>query len=373
MKKIVLVLLLLTLCLSLFACTNDDDTSPGRAAPDADENPADGNTIDLSQIYLFERGADGTQKFNVLTGESSPLCPDPLCEEHHRRSACVFGGASMVQASGEWLYFLSYKLSTPSSVHDVLTHTGSICAYNFVTREFKVLYSVSDSVFENASFQSLFHYRDGYLYTRQRAYNSETEDYDLWSLIRVNADTGGAEVIVSASPAEYVIGIGDVLIFEDRLSVRGETTIYKTDMSYQNRVDLMTVEGLAGVYHYFSYGNYIYVNHYVAQESGPRRPALIRIEVQTGETEQVTVFPSDIIIPAMIDDWIYYVQHSDRDKGVIHRVSATGGDPEIYYEIPDFRIVFIEKVGKYIVAISQHDGERDHRVIDTETGELVVY
>jgi hypothetical protein len=376
MKKIVLVLLLLTLCLIVFACTNDK--TPERAT---DENPmraamtdADGNLIDLSKIYHFDVSFAGAYKFNVLTGSYTPICPDPLCEDHHLRSDCVFSGIMAVTAQGEWLYFAAYTHDTIFEDDDtpISIHTGSIRAYNYLTREFRMLYSVSDDVFNNAAFQRLFHYRDGYLYFLKRAFDPETEDYTLWSLTRINADTGRAEVIADATPGVYRNGIGDEIVFEDMLSVRGEAAIYKTDMSYQNRVDLITVQGLASVYNSFTYENYIYFHHYVTGENGRRKDALSRIDIETGETSKVAEFPSEPL-PLIIGDWIYFGLEHDRSEGRIYRVSAMGGEPEIYYEIPDFRILFVNNVGKYIVAISQHDGERDYRVIDTETGELVVY
>jgi hypothetical protein len=385
MKKTILVLLLLTLCLSLFACTNDSDNgdTPLRRAPDADGNPvsppvsamtdADGN-IDLSQIYLFDVGR-AEYKFSVLTGLQSHICPDPLCEEHFPWSECVFSGVMLITAQGEWFYFAAYTNHTIFEDDDtaITTHTGSVRAYNYLTREFRVLYSESDDVFNNVAFQKFLQYRNGYLYLSQRAYDTETEDYTLWSLLRVNVDTGRAEVIADATLGEYAVGIGDALVFYDMLSVRGEMTIYKTDMSYQNRVDLVTVQGLASVYNNFTYENYIYFRHYITGEDRRRKDALSRIDIETGEIERVTEFPSEPVHPWLIGDWIYFGLEHDRSEGKIYRVSATGGEPEIYYEIPDFRIVFIEKVGKYIVATLRPAGERDHRVIDTETGELVVY
>jgi hypothetical protein len=389
MKKRIIIILLLALALILFiSCTNDSNNgaAPGRAAPDAVENPlraamtdADGN-IDLSRIYLLELDLRGFQKFNVLTGSRSPVCPDPLCgdEFHASWSDCVFSGISMMTAAGEWLYF---PRNTSVTAHDKnyniisTTSTGAVCAYNLVTREFKVLYSVSDIIGQNVAFQRLFHYRDGYIYLRRQAYDPKTDDYDLWSLIRVNADTGRDEVIVDATPGEYVAGVGDVLVFEDRFSVRGETTIYKTDMSYQNRVDLITVQGLAGVYHRLKYENYIYFSHYVAAETGPRRFTISRVDIQTGEISKVAELPSAAITPFLIGDWIYYLLQSDSAKGVIHRVSAAGGEPEVYYEDSDFDFMWADGVGQHVVITYRGEsGDWSNKiVIDTETGERMVY
>jgi hypothetical protein len=383
MKKIVLVLLLLTLCLIVFASCTNNNASPERV--DADGNPisppvsattdADGN-IDLSQIYMFEVRGGSPYKFNVLTGLQSPICPDPLCEEHFPWSECVFSGIipTMTTAQGEWLYFAAVR-SNSLEVKDIaeIIFTGSVRAYNYLTREFRVLYSESGSSFQAVAFQNHFQYRDGYLYLCQRAYNAETDDYTLWSLTRVSVDTGRAEEIVSATPSEYAVGIGDALVFYDMLSVRGSTVIYKTDMSYQNRVDLVTIQDLAAVHNRFTYENYIYFHSYITGEDGRRNSVLDRINLQTGEIARVMETPSEPSSPLIIGDWIYFGLEHDRSEGRIYRVSAMGGEPEIYYEIPDFGIVFIHKVGKYIVAIFQRDGERDHRVIDTETGELVVY
>jgi hypothetical protein len=339
---------------------------------------ADGN-IDLSQIYAFAArggGAAGPSKFNVLTGLRSPICPDPLCDDHSPLSDCVFGGVSMMTAAGEWLYFAAFR-NNLLEAEDIekITYTSSVRAYNYLTREFRVLYSVSDDVFNNVAFQRFLQYRDGYLYFSRRAYDADTDDYTLWSLLRVNADTGRVEVIVNATQGMYVEGIGDELVFEDMLSVRGSTVIYKTDMSYQNRVDLVKLQGTALVNRHLTYENYIYFSHYITGEDGRRKEVLSRFDIHTGETSKVAEFPSSHIGPFLIGDWIYYVLEHDRSEGRVYRVSAAGGEPEIFYENSEYSFLWADGIGQYVVITFRTESEygNDTIVIDTETGEIVVY
>jgi hypothetical protein len=345
-----------------------------------------GSAIDLSQIYLFEWNDWTAYKFNLLTGSYTPVCTDPLCEAHYSAftDECIFSGVSALQAHGEWLYFIT-STSSSSFVNQVpiVVHTASALAYNYITGKVNVLYSVKDSVFQNVTFQRIFEYRDGHIYFMKRAFDPETEDYSLWTLFRVNVNTGRLYEICTTQ-GEYAGGIGDALLFYDMLSVRGEMTIYKTDMFYQNRVDLVTAQTWAGIVGI--YENFIYYNYPIPDRYNGNKTAFARIDIQTGESEFIMELPSMMSYVALIDGWFYYA-FGGRTECVIYRINAHGGEPEIFYENPEIGILTMISVNKYLV-ITPRGGDpsdpsnsnRSNRrnrsnkiVVDTQTGEQIVY
>jgi hypothetical protein len=85
--------------------------------------------------------------------------------------------------------------------------------------------------------------------------------------------------------------------------------------------------------------------------------------------------PSQNVNLLIIGDWIYYVMANDRSEGRIYRVSATGGEPEIYYENPEYSFLWADGVGQYVVITyrAESGGWGNKIVIDTETGERIVY
>jgi hypothetical protein len=370
-KKYILFILLSFLCLNILACTNNNNINPAPAALDGEGNP-----INLSQIYLFERNitSQTLYKYNMITGSYTPVCIDPLCEHEmvssDLSSACIFSGVQMVKSHGEWIYFAKVNMAFN---RNSMTRLSSLCAYNYVTGDFNVLYATEDG----DGFQGVFEYYDGFIYFYMAVLNKDG-GREL-ELSKVDINTKKVEHL-SIVPRVHSAMIRDIFIFSD-----GVRTVYKTDLSYRNRVDLATMPRLRNVSP-VTHGDFVYF-FAIESRGDDISDVLYSLNVNTGETEELAEMEAEggFVLPIIIGEHIYYFkweenppvyidengeEQKNRYGGKIYRIKFDGNKEEIFFEDANIVINILNAAEKYLVA-SDRMNPAEKLVFDTTTGELL--
>ena len=343
------------------------------------------NNIDLSQIYIIEKNRDILYKYNVVTGTYSPLCSDPICT-HELWSDCKFAGAFTIRMDGEWVYFpkedgLIQGADSKSKMHQ------SICSYNYVTEEYNILYKIEE--ISKTGFRGRFEYYDGYIYFYQGVPDPKVEEF---TMSRINLKTKKVENLDWSYKIWHSVIIGNELIFTD-----GIKALFKTDVYFKNRVDLIEVPKFIGNVFMQSADNFVYYESIETDKAGAKSE-LCRVNIKTGENE-ILLETTRIAYFKIINDYMYYLaedpepqiayvtdygeKYYNRYGGKIYRARLDGSELEIYYENNEqnLNIKAIENCGKYLVVtyddVVKKDGITNYQqspkkiVFDMEAGHLV--
>ncbi len=160
--------ILLVICLvSFFGC---ETTQDGYAFAD---------------IYvLMMNDSMGVQKYNILTGEQTPLCPDPICT-HTTDSACPFASASMLLMDESALYFVQDGVIYYDEQIGDHVLPQSIMRYDFDKGKVKVLCTINGTKYEGL--QGRLIHADHSIYFSVRSADDTNETFDLWKV----KDSGG--------------------------------------------------------------------------------------------------------------------------------------------------------------------------------------
>ena len=362
--------MILTLTISYVSCGSDNNFK---------------NDVDLSQIYIIEKNRDILYKYNVATGTYSPLCSDPICT-HELWSDCKFAGVFTVRMNGEWVYFPKEDgLIQGADSQNKMRQ--SICSYNYVTGEYNVLYTIEE--ISKTGFRGRFEYYDGYIYFYQGVPDSKMEEF---TMSRINVETKKVENLGWSFKIWHSVIIDNELVFSD-----GIKTLFKTDLYFKNRTELIEVPIYIGNIFMQTANNYVYYESIESYTSGAKSE-LNRINIKTGtneklfETTRIAYFKiigeyfyflSEDPEPRLLYTNEYGEKYYDRYGGKIYRSKLDGSEFELYYENDkqNINIKSIENCGKYLVTtydiVVEKNGRTDYQqssdkiVFDTETGQLV--
>jgi len=343
------------------------------------------NDIDMSQLYLIENIEQVLYKYNVTTGTYSPLCNDPLCN-HELWSDCKFSGAFTVRMYGEWIYFPKED-GLIQGADAISKMRQSICSYNYVTGEYNILYTIEE--ISKTGFRGRFEYSDGYIYFYQGVPDPEIEEF---TMSRINVKTKKVENLGWGYKRWHSVIMGEELIFTD-----GIKTLFKTDMYFKNKVDLIEVPKFIGNVFMQTTNNFIYYESIETDKTGTKSE-LCRINIKTRKNE-ILFATTRIAYFKILNDYIYYLTEDPEPQivyinqygekyynqygGKIYRAKLDGNEIEVYYEIDkqNINIKSIENCGKYLLVtydiIVEKNGVKDYQqapekiVFDTETGQLL--
>ena len=339
--------------------------------------------VNLSKIYIIDNNLnepyDPVYKYNVLTGSYTPLCQDPLCEhipaffkllDGDGRTECKFAGVLTVLMNGEWIYYHKtdeWKVHRDSSNIEVSGSIQSICAYNYVTHEFRVLYTQEFDPIHGFK-GGLTEYFDGYAYFYLASPDPQASAIHLH---RINVKTGDIEYMGFKFQYHHIGMSKDYIIFQDNLG-----NIFRTDHWFNDRVDLLTdCKGIDQAFRYTG-GGYQYFTAWVEKDRSDA-PDLYRVSIDGGEPE---IMIEDISLGYLwsIDDKLYYyvkesknerrLMHTDEDgrkyystyTGEIWRTNADGSKNEIIYVNENLDIRFFRPCGQYL-AITYNEVKPDGR------------
>ena len=373
MKKYTLIILTLLLCISTFSCGINKIGDKEITAGSLRDNVIALST-ELPQIYFFESSGDMQllNKYDVLTGSYTLVCEDQLCS-HERDSECKFAGiSSTVVTSGEWAYFT--KMENVIN-HDVFPPTAtirySVCGYNYVTSEFKVLHTSETGEIKTTS--GSVQYDEGYIYFFLASWDSEAE-YGELSLTRIVEDTGEVEFLCTV-PGVYSGAIrGDSIFYSEDFK-----TIYKADVYNNNRVDILQMPKILNTIYISGDGNFVIYQFEDDDSTGE----IYKFDMKTGESIKLFDSPSKIFSHQFIGDYMYYtlwdtnIQTEDGGiinlyKNKLYRVKLDGSsETELIYEDANENTWFtgLNTVEKYLVVNTVNVFEK--LVLDIETGEVI--
>lgn len=329
-------------------------------------------------------------KFNVLTGTSTPLCTDPLCD-HSPDSGCPFDGVTytgMLYYEDGKLYYIAQVYTDPTSF---ITNTVALKSYDLESGHTELLYQFEAP--ENWGGN-----RDigcGYFWMR---YNkSDTVEA---SAFRVRLSDGAFEQIDAdaAFPAAYY---GDEYLFYDTNKVGISTAIYSADLDGGNRRDLLAADNISIAFlDNITDDTFIYATpgeKAVTDGGGTKSVAdydvqtLWLFDIKSGETEKLADgFGSSYI--AQAGDYIYYTKAADdpplrgydknegankynRSGGILWRLDTKTGVEEKAFELPAYDLDGVElcAVGDRVVIGYANVDYDDYKVSDTGRGDFYDY
>ena len=238
-KRICALCTALVLLLSFVSCGS---------GPDAGEEASPKINYSFSDIYTFpkmtEYGKEPVtwqRKHNILTGEDTPMCPDPLCD-HKNPDECLF---SLSVSTGMifWensLYFVSAGKAYTDERTGIPTEPERIARYNCETGEVKTLCSLLMTKYEGI--QGRLVVRDGYVYftTEVADPDNRSEGYSFedakFLFRRVSIEGGPVEDLGIVRPY-FIDGVFDGKLYcQDPFKTRG---IVMIDMKTQEETVLV--------------------------------------------------------------------------------------------------------------------------------------
>lgn len=173
----------------------------------------------FADIYvLMMSDSMGIQKYNILTGEQTPLCPDPICT-HTTDSACPFASASMLLMDESALYFVQDgAIYYDEQIGDPVL-PQSIMRYDFDKGQIKVLCTINGTKYEGL--QGRLIHADHSIYFSVRSADDTNETFDLWKV----KDSGGTPKKCGITTSWTASGVHDGYAYYSDV-----TGVYRIDM-----------------------------------------------------------------------------------------------------------------------------------------------
>ncbi|MBE6551955.1 MAG: hypothetical protein E7665_07455 [Ruminococcaceae bacterium] len=307
MKKIILLILILSLILSLFSCTE----SPENVPSSGENNNTEESKIDIDSSgigYLIvninnERMQDMYKLFPE-EGVIVPLCPDSLCK--HDSDSCPFYNVNPTfKISGNTLYYL--RTSSP------IGNYSTICKYDLEKDKFEVLYTV-----ENGGCIVGFNvYKDQIFFFRQK--KGEGSEY-LMHLMKLDAATKEVTQLSEKSEADVIslfcVEYGRYYWYD--YSTSG---YFSTDADFKNRKD--DDKGANS-------RNRTLDKHYDTKVDGVvnSRPVIKVTELGRNGAEDKVILDNSGIVPAFYNGNIIYT--TTEEKTLIGNTFVNNKKKEVY-------------------------------------------
>lgn len=173
----------------------------------------------FADIYVLMMNDNmGIQKYNILTGEQTPLCPDPICT-HTTDSECPFASASMLLMDESALYFVQDgAIYYDEQIGDHVL-PQSIMRYDFDRGKVKVLCTINGTKYEGL--QGRLIHADHSVYFSVRSADDTNETFDLWKV----KDSGGTPKKCGITTSWTASGVHDGYAYYSDV-----TGVYRIDM-----------------------------------------------------------------------------------------------------------------------------------------------
>ena len=322
--------------------------------------------FDLAGVYIigkFVSGDNGIYKYNLITGTTTHLCMDPLCN-HEPHSECRFSGVMDVVIDGQWIYYikddeLRFSLDRGDKG---LERIQSICAFNYVTHEFNVLYTNVNKDGYDIFRESLAGSFNGYVYFSLPVLYSDGKEGRI--SYRVDVTTKEIEKMYENEQIHFN-KTTDYLFYYDY----EQGIIFRADHWLSNITPMLRTTD--NILHYND--EYIYFTSLMEKDIS-ENPDLYRMCIHTFEKELILrdLFAATIRI---IEDYVYYIVPFQYDEigsvfidsngmerrknfiGEIWRAKIGSGEHEMIYCDENLNIDFIQAVGQYLVVTYKEERE----------------
>lgn len=145
--------------------------------------------LTFEDIYIVLPGEkpreDPFAKYNILTGERTPLCPDPVCK-HTSEDGCLFTNVMSYGVDGSDVFFVHQGKIYKDVETGVAVQPETILHYNYDTGEIRELCTVPGTRFDGI--QGGLRFSENYIYYCRRSGDPRENLNELWRVSR-----GGGE------------------------------------------------------------------------------------------------------------------------------------------------------------------------------------
>jgi len=251
----------------------------------------------------------GIQKYNILTGEQTPLCPDPICE-HTSDSECPFASAAMILTDESELYFVQDgAIYYDDQIGDYVL-PQSIMRYDFKKGQVKVLCTINSTKYEGL--QGRLIHSGNNIYFSVRSADDTNETFDLWKV----KDTGGTPKKLGITTSWTAGGVNNGYAYYSDV-----TGVYRIDMKKKEMEYLLQAdEGkLIAIYFFDKDGGAYCVEN---SQSGSAV-----IYIKAGENPVRIMEGMDISYMAISGDTICYSEGND-----LYTISQDHKNKALLYE-----------------------------------------
>lgn len=188
---------------------------------------SDNNTVETTYYFYLSDGV--LYKYNLLTGDSSAVCTDPVCSHD---SDCFFAEANYVCVHENTIFFSKSDTRTLSEENGLKYITESICSFDYASGKSLELCKIKSGT--DSSLQGMIEYYDGYIYFYRQTPDPEVTEFSLY---RVSASGGAPENMGVSVPGWHSAVYNDRLYFCDDVN-----TLYSTDLYGNNRTNEVILE-----------------------------------------------------------------------------------------------------------------------------------
>lgn len=310
---------------------------------------SDNNTVETT--YYFYLTAGVLYKYNLLTGDTSPVCTDPVCVHD---SECFFAEVNYVCSHENTIFFSKSDTRTLTEENGLSYITESVCSFDYISGKRSELCKIKSG--SDSALQGMLEYYDGYIYFYRQTPDPEVTEFSLY---RVSV-TGGTPVDMELSvPMWHGAHYNDRLFFFDNVN-----TLYSTDIYGDNRSNNVILQkpGRIVLSRDTTDGCLYYSIIY------PEYNEIWKIDL-TSEKNEKLYESSDGIISSLYrtDEALYFliageeIQYGqtpdgrilkDSYAGKIYRIDLGSKKCETVYDNPDTHISYLRKSGNTIIVFS---------------------
>lgn len=318
-----------------------------------------GNTME--DLYHFSIKSRNLYKFNLQSGESTPACPDPLCD---LGEDCMFTDVSYVRAVGNTIYFSRSGTDAVTDWEGNAYVKESVCSYNYETGRLTVLCEFRSD--HTSSMQGKLDYHNGWIYFYRQTPDPQVTEYSLY---RVPAKGGKIEDMNLSVTMWHGAMYNDRLYFWDNVN-----TLYSTDLYGNDRIDEIILTEKPGriacgidtddgyLYFWIIYGDNsceigkLDLNKHRMKILWETEEGTAASLYRIGDTLYFLLAGEDIPYGKTKDGRTLY----DCYGGKIYALSVNGGKPKTVYDDPNTHLQYLRACGNEIMVFCEDvvDGER---------------
>lgn len=346
-------IIFLICCLLLFSACNSS----------TEQTMLENNTVETTYYFYLDAGV--LYKYNLLTGDTSTVCTDPVCPHDNE---CFFAEVNYVCSHENTIFFSRSDTRTLTVENGMNYITESICSFDYASGKSSELCKIKSGT--DSALQGMLEFYDGYIYFYRQTPDPEVTEFSLY---RVLATGGNPEDMGLSVPMWHGAHYNDRLFFFDNVN-----TLYSTDIYGENKSNEVVLQAPGRIVLSRDTTNGCLYYSILYSNSNE----IWKIDLTSGKTEKLYETSTGIISSLYkTDDALYFLiageeiqygQTSDgrilRDPyaGKIYMIDLKSKKCETIYDNPDTHISYLRKSGNNIIVFiteSEADTVKNNRFI----------
>lgn len=308
------------------------------------------NTVE--SMYYFYLTSGILYKYNMITGETSTVCTDPVCKHD---SDCFFSNVNYVLAHENTIFFTRSDTRTITTTNDGLSFiTESICSFDYASGKRKELCNLKSGV--DSAVQGMLEFYEEYIYFYRQTPDPKVIEYSLY---RVPSDGGDVEDMGLSAPMWHGAHYNNRLFFFDNID-----TLYSTDIYGENRFEERVLEesGRIVIMRDTSDG---YLYYSVIYDN---LNEVWRMDIESNEHQKLYETDFGVVSSLYrVDEKLYFLiageeieygttnegrRLTDPYSGKVYSIDLEKDILKVIYDEPDSHILYLRKCGNAIIVFT---------------------